>query len=98
MEKTQNLWELLENPPQNVKNIADLYSWSMNYDIETGTPFQKFLDLIGFSDEEFDSHLCPGSFILDYASAETFAAALNEWSVRPHDAFDFIGDLLTREI
>jgi hypothetical protein len=97
MEKTQDIWELLENAPKRFEAIAEIYSWSLNYDCQTGTPWQKFLDLIGYSAEEFGQHICETSFDLDYLSADYIISALEIWSNSPQDTFDFITKILHAE-
>ena len=86
--------ELIEEAPSYCTGVADLANWSTNYDHHGGTPFLAFLDLIGYTEEAFGCKLNPSSFVLDYASAESFAAAINEWSVRPPDVNQFIDELM----
>lgn len=88
--KNLTVADLLEEAPSYAEAVADLYRWSTNYDYQTGTPYWAFLDLIGYSADEYGAAMNPATFTLDYASAESFAAALNEWSVRPTDVIAFI--------
>jgi hypothetical protein len=48
---TQSEYEVIENAPAWAEGVAALASWSGNYDYPT--PYALFLDLIGFSGEEF---------------------------------------------
>lgn len=49
-----NLWQLLEVCPAQFDAIADLFSWSLNYDYDApGNPWLMFIDLVGFSSEEY---------------------------------------------
>lgn len=48
---TQEEWEnLLEDPP--AEGVRDLYRWSSNFEPGKG-PFLLFLDLIGYSEDEY---------------------------------------------
>lgn len=91
--ETKELHEVLENASPKVQAIAELVDWSLNYDYQTGTPYWAFLDLIGYSDEEYGAKLNPESFSLDYSSADSFAAALVVWATRPEAAYDFIREV-----
>jgi hypothetical protein len=88
--KVVELHEVLENAPEWAKPLADLVSWSQNYNYQSGTPYWAFLDLIGYSEEYIGYNINADHFILDYASADSFAAALRIWAVRPYDVYDFI--------
>lgn len=88
--KQAKVWELLENAPHYVTNVSQLISWSYNYDYQTGMPLWAFLDLIGYTRENFGGNLNPEGYTIDYISAECFAGALNEWADRPQDVEDFI--------
>jgi hypothetical protein len=91
MEKT--IWDLLENPPKNCQHIAELCSLSMNYENKTGTAYIEFLDIIGYSQEEYGQRINAKGFELDYLAADYLAHALLEWSSNPLDAIEFIKDL-----
>ena len=80
-----NLENLMDNPPANCEKTAELYSWSTNYDIRLGTPFGQFLDLIGYSDEQYGEKIIGSKFILDNEGAYALGEALIEWSNRPHE-------------
>lgn len=88
--KVVEIHEVIENAPEWASPIAELVEWSWNYDYKTGTPFWAFLDIIGYSDEEYGSKLNPEEFCLDYASADSFADCLKLWAIRPDDVYDFI--------
>jgi hypothetical protein len=76
--------------------IEDLYNWGRNYDY-TQNPFTFFLDLIGFSEENYGEKLVPKAN-LDYLGLDYLADALKEYVVRPGDAETFIQALLDSEI
>ena len=96
--KTQTIWDLLENPPNYAEGTARLYSWSLNH--EFFSPFRKFLDLIGYSEDEFGEPLGdwkkPSEF-LGYMELGYLAQGLEEYSNRPGDARDHIARLLEAE-
>jgi len=95
--ETANLWELLEDAPSYAEAVAELYSWSLNYNYQEGTPYHSFLDLIGYSEEHFGGIYCVDGFTIDYASTEAYAKALIEWGNRPEDVIDFIQKLENAE-
>ena len=88
--KVVELHEVIANAPEWAQPIAELVDWSLNYDHKTGTPYWAFLDIIGYSDEEYGEKLNPEHFSLDYASADAFADSLKLWAIRPDDVYDFI--------
>jgi hypothetical protein len=89
-EKVIQLHEVIQEAPDWAKPIAELVEWSLNYDHKTGTPYWAFLDIIGYSDEEYGEKLNAEQFCLDYASADSFADSLKLWAIRPDDVYDFI--------
>jgi hypothetical protein len=76
--------------------IEALYNWGTNYDYEQN-PFTFFLDLIGFSEENYGTKLVPKA-VLGYVELDYIADALKEFVVRPDDAETFIQALLNFEI
>lgn len=94
--ETKLIHELLEEVSDRLKPIADLYEWSLNYDYQTGTPYGLFLDVIGWSDEQYGGKIA-GEFVLDYDSADSFAEALKVWAIRPQDVYEFIDELNNAE-
>jgi hypothetical protein len=96
--KTASLWDLLENPPNYAEGTARLYSWSLNH--EFFSPFRKFLDLIGYSEDEFGEPLGdwkkPSEF-LGYMELGFLAQGLEEYSNRPQDVENYARQLLEAE-
>jgi hypothetical protein len=86
--------ELLEN--KKFESIAALYNWGKNYDQENN-PFTFFIDLIGYSEENYGVKLCAKA-VLEYVELDYIADALKEFVVRPDEAEDFIRALLDSEI
>lgn len=85
--------EILENT--RLVGISRLYSWSTNYDYKTN-PFAGFLDLIGYSDDNFGERLVPG-LVYDFVSLDLLAEALKEFTHAPYDAEALINELLESE-
>jgi hypothetical protein len=77
-------------------SIEDLYNWGTNYDYEQN-PFTFFLDLIGFSEENYGQKLAQKA-VLGYVELDYIADALKEFVIRPSDAETFIQALLDSEI
>jgi len=91
--KEITLWDLLENPKPSQAHTAGLISWSMNYDLKTGTPYHIFLDLIGYSLEEYGSNLFNYSNIqrvLGFMELDYLGDALKEYAENPQAVLDFI--------
>jgi len=79
-------------------DTATLYSWSTNYDAGTG-PFTLFLDLIGYSFDEYGEALytlTEGS--LGYVELGYLARALNEYTDNPTKVRDYVEALLSAEL
>ena len=85
------IWEYVEEAPAYVGNIAQLWSWSLNYDWgDSRRPFPLFLDLIGFSQEHYGSKcsvwgVTDGVEGLGWIELDLLGKALCEYSDRPHD-------------
>ena len=93
MTKTkQTIWDLLETPKESCESVSNLISWSMNYDLKTGTPYHIFLDLIGYSDEHYGENLFKGDprSILGYLEIDYLADALKEYAENPQAVSDYI--------
>jgi hypothetical protein len=89
----KDIWDLLEDPKPNQEHIAGLISWSMNYDLKTGTPYHIFLDLIGYSMEEYGSNLFDYNNVhrvLGYMELDYLADALKEYAENPQAVLDFL--------
>jgi hypothetical protein len=93
-----DVWELCEAPPSGCDGVADLYHWSTNYDAGKG-PFTLFLDLIGFSADEYGESLyvLGDASGLGYVELGKLAVALTEYADRPHDVRAFVEALMEAE-
>lgn len=91
-------YELIDNAPERLSRIARLWSESSNYDYPSPATF--FIDLIGYTDEEFGEPLTTMKQAverLDFISLGLIGQALDEYTDRPDDARNFVRDLLDSE-
>ena len=88
----KSFWELLETPNKGCAEVACLIEWSMNWDIKKGTPYHIFLDLIGYSAENYGETLFKGNpgLILGYLEIDYLADALKEYATNPQAVSDYI--------
>lgn len=94
----KDIWAMLEeSAPKGCEAVQDLYSWSLNYDAGKG-PFTLFLDLIGYSFDEFGEALFTlTESSLGYVELGKLAAALTEYADRPHDVREYVDALMAAE-
>ena len=95
----KSFWDLIENPPANVCEVTNLVHWSMNYDGRQGTPYHLFLDLIGYSHEEFGENLYKGNprNVLGFMELDYLGDALKEYATNPQEVEDWINLLMEAE-
>jgi hypothetical protein len=88
----KNFWELLQDPPANVSETNALIEWSMNYDIKKGTPYHLFLDLIGYSHENYGENLFKGNprDVLGFMEIDYLGDALKEYANNPQEVEEWI--------
>jgi hypothetical protein len=87
-----------ENSPTYCEGVESLYSFSSNH--KGFAPFRKFLDLIGYTEEEFGTPLGDWkepSSSFGYMELGLLADALTEYANRPNDVTDFLKELLSVE-
>jgi hypothetical protein len=99
MTTDQDIWTLLEqDAPTGCESVQDLYSWSLNYQAGQG-PFTLFLDLIGYSEDEYGDTMWQGkpSSGLGYVELGKLAAALTSYANRPQDVTSYVGALMAAE-
>jgi hypothetical protein len=93
-----DFWQVIEQAPEQLKGIAALARLSTNYDARTGTPLLVFLDLIGYSKDNWGENQVPdASKVLGYLEISHLADALQEYSTTPIQASDYIDELLSAE-
>ena len=91
------LEQVLEQGEERFPHIVGLYQWSTNY--EAGkTPFTLFIDLIGYTQEQFGEAL----YNLDkpqlgYLELDYLGDALKEYATIGGDAYDYVVRILEAE-
>jgi hypothetical protein len=96
----KTVWDLYENPTKGAEETSALAHWSLNYDMDkTGTPFQIFLDLIGWSEENLGSNLFRGEFsrVLGFMELDYLGDALKEYATNPEAVHRFLSELFELE-
>jgi hypothetical protein len=93
--KPKTVWDLYENPPKGAEETSALAEWSLNYDYKTGNPYWVFLDLIGYSEENYGENLFSGKFsqVLGFMELDYLADALKEYAENPTLVLAFIAQL-----
>lgn len=93
---TEKYDKMLNDPVRNVDRVAKLISWSENYDYPS--PFTLFLDLIGWSEQEFGERQCKDKWpTLGYLEVSMLGEALQQYSENPDEVNFWLGDLLAAE-
>lgn len=94
----KTIWQLLEeSAPEGCGDVQDLYSWSLNYESGKG-PFTLFLDLIGYSFEEYGEALYTlTESSLGFLELGKLADALNAYADYPNDVTDYVAMLMDAE-
>jgi len=90
-----NASKFLEQETVHTEKVRALVNWSMNYDIKKGTPYQIFLDLIGYSVEHFGEAIVQDviKVSIGYKELGFLGEALTEYSDSPKDVMDWIEKL-----
>ena len=91
--------KLIHEAPERLGKIAGLWDHSVHY--QYPTPATLFLDLIGYSLEEFGYLLCGDMKEIingmSYVEISKLGEAMDEYATRPDDATAFIQALLEAE-
>jgi hypothetical protein len=89
---------LLEEGEERFPHITGLYQWSLNY--EAGkTPFTLFIDLIGYSAEQYGESLYDLSKPqLGYLELDYLGDALKEYANKGEDAYIYVEMILDAEV
>jgi hypothetical protein len=90
----QDIWSFLEIEPRWGKATKKLYQWSLNCE---AVPFQKFLDLIGFSEFHLYADWKTPSRFMGYKELGYLADALNEYADNPREIEQYVLQLLEAE-
>ena len=96
MPETQ--YDIIEAAPAYAEAVARLWSWSENFDYPSPASF--FLDLIGYSDDNYGEPLTSMADVpsrLGYLEIDMLADALKEYADRPGDVTDYVERLTMAE-
>jgi hypothetical protein len=84
----------MTNTKSAVDAVEALADWSEN--CEHPTPYALFLDLIGWSEEEYGCRLCSEAMPkVGYVEAFKLGQALEAWADHPREVEEHISDRLT---
>ena len=98
MSNAETFYDLVEKAPDYADRVAKLADWSQNYDSRTGTPSGVFLDLIGYSEDNFGENLVKNpQKVLGFLEMDYLADALRQYADRPADVSEFVYKLVTAE-
>ena len=93
----QDIWVFLEDETKkHPKRTKELFDWSLNYD-HKDRPFNLFLDIIGYSDDNYGHPMYDGATRLGYVEADYLGKALMEWANKPQQIEDWITELMSCE-
>jgi hypothetical protein len=90
-----SVWDYLEIPHDNDETQA-LYSWGLNCD-RSGNPFLVFLDLIGWSVDNFGEPFMDKATTLGYMELDYLADALKEYADNPERVRAWVDGLMNTE-
>ena len=93
----QDIWVFLEDETKkHPKRTKELFDWSLNYD-HKDRPFNLFLDIIGYSEDNYGHPMYDGTTRLGYVEADYLGKALMEWANKPQQIEDWITELMSCE-
>jgi hypothetical protein len=91
-------WQMLETETKNTEGVRMLAMWSTEHHTAEAphrTPLGVFLDLIGWSEENYGQDLVPDrSGIIGYVEADYLGDALKDWANRPQDVTAWLDRLM----
>lgn len=98
-----SVWDYLERENPHAPETQALYSWGLNCE-RTSNPFLVFLDLIGWSEENYGQALVLGVAVtrgeftgLGYMELDYLADALKEYTNDPHRVSAWVDGLMSTE-
>jgi hypothetical protein len=96
--KTKTVWEFLELPKEHAPQAQALYEWGRNCN-RSGNPFLHFLDLIGWTEDNYGEgqKAAPAESSYGYVELEYLSDALTEYINDPCRALEWIDELMTKE-
>lgn len=76
-------YALLENPPAGMEPLARLWDWAQNESWERGDAWRAFLDLTGYSRDNYGDTVNAAGYSPGYLELSKLAAALAVFADRP---------------
>ena len=90
-----SVWDYLERENPHAPETQALYSWGLNCERDSN-PFLAFLDLIGWSEENYGQPLT-NTTRLGYMELDYLADALKEYTNDPHRVSAWVDGLMSTE-
>jgi hypothetical protein len=96
-EQTVSVWDYLERENTKAPQAEALYRWGLNCD-RNANPFTVYLDLIGWSKENYGSDLVVRDLgYLGYMELDYLADALREYANSPREVTEWVDALMACE-
>ncbi len=93
---TRNVWEFLEQPNDKAIQTEELYRWGLNCD-HNANPFLVFLDLTGWSQDNYGERMITKPDNLGYMELDYLADALKEYACNPRGVTEWVDALMACE-
>jgi hypothetical protein len=93
---TTDIWEFLERPNPHAPEAQGLYWWGLNFD-RGSSPFLVFLDLIGWSEDNYGHRLATRTLTLGYVELSHLGEALKEYALNPQGVTAWVDALMQCE-
>ena len=93
VEEERDVWAFLELSNVHAPEAQDLYSWGLNFNHQDN-PFRLFLDLVGFSQDNYGEAITGIPASLGYMEMGKLADALNEYADNPHGVDAWLVELM----
>lgn len=94
---TTDVWTFLERPNRHAPEAQGLYWWGLNFE-RGNNPFLVFLDLIGWSEDNYGERLATSrTLTLGYVELCHLGEALKEYALNPHDVTEWVDALMQCE-
>ena len=93
-----SVWTYTEETPDRFASLVALWSWSLNFShTDKGNPFPLFLDIIGYSVDNWGETLTREVVPLGYIESSRLADALETYSTDPHGVTAWLDGLIESE-
>ena len=85
--------DIYEEIPSRLEAIATIHDWGKHYEDNRGNPWALFLDITGYSVENFGNTIYNLHYTLGHYEASLLADALAVWSRSPVDVMAIVDRL-----